>query len=196
MKAMSLKSPRFLFLAGILFLAGTLLVPAPAAGGAKADLPLLDITFRPIKPPAGEVTHLEVAIVLPSKGRASKEPLKLAAPVKYTNISGITDRIENFKVADAKGDVAINRSKTNRSTEAWSSCGGGKPSGKRREMSGFLPGPCSGARAAAGSAVRSAGLVRRRQRRGCGFMALPDEPTKFKSGFTGIFGSFRRAPSP
>ena len=180
----SSRLPLFFLFLGLLFAAGILSPFVQAASepaAAKAGLPILDITFRPIKPATGEVTHVEVAIVLPSKGRPSDLPFTLSAPTKYTNISGIADRIDNLIVSDAKGPIDLKR------LEDESLYGGMvvmRKWGAVRKTSGDIrvsyrarvpepeprPGPPYDLRALSGGVSGA----------GCGFMILPDEPTKFK----------------
>jgi len=155
--------------------------PASPTKSAKADLPVLDITFHPIKIAGGEVTHVEVGMVLPSKGRASDKPFTLWAPVQYAGVMGISDRIENLQVTDGRGSVELKQLKDEslydgmvvmrRWQAARATSGAIKVSYQARVP---VPVPRNGPpfelRAYAGGVSGA----------GCGFMALPDEPTNFK----------------
>ena len=71
--------------------------------------PVLDLTLRPIVDAGGKISHVEVALdMLPAAG-AKAASIGLKAAVKYTDITGIADRIENLQVTDDQGPLDLKK---------------------------------------------------------------------------------------
>jgi len=93
-----------------------LTLPVSAAPESKAVAkdsaavpPVLDLTLRPVLDAGGKILHVEVALdVFPAAG-AGAAPFGLKAPVKYTNITGITDRIEDLQLTDDQGPLDLKK---------------------------------------------------------------------------------------
>jgi carboxypeptidase C (cathepsin A) len=169
-----------------------MLIPNPAISPASSltlnaqetveTLPILDILLRVIKDAKGSITHVEVSLEMSSTDWKSRKPFSLRAPVKYTTISGIADRIEDLRVTDDEGIVDLKQ------LEDLSEAGGmilwrkWQPSrpvtgivkvkyrSRLPEAGPRLPGPPYDLSRNGGGASDA----------GCGFMALPDESGQFK----------------
>lgn len=108
--------PRFLsFFILSAFLSAGLFHPAisPAAESTTAVEqtatvpPVLDITFRPVLDKDQKISHLEVALDLFPAAGSGPAPFVLKAPVRYTSISRIVERIEDLQVTDDQGPLAL-----------------------------------------------------------------------------------------
>jgi hypothetical protein len=64
-----------------------------------------EMTLRPVRSPAGEVTGIEVSqrVVDPSVSTAA--PFSLIAPITYAAVTGVADRIESLRVRDPGGRI-------------------------------------------------------------------------------------------
>jgi hypothetical protein len=77
------------------------------AKDSNADLPVLDILLRVIKKTNAPISHIEVELKMSAVERKSEDPFIIKAPVKYTVVSGIADRIEDLRVTDEEGLIDL-----------------------------------------------------------------------------------------
>jgi carboxypeptidase C (cathepsin A) len=81
--------------------------PQLAAKNTEVQLPVLDMTLRPVKAADGTITHVEVAMGISALGQGAKKPLVFKASNRYASVTGAADRIENLQVTDRKGPVEL-----------------------------------------------------------------------------------------
>lgn len=72
-----------------------------------SDMPILDMVLRVTKGTENSITHIEVGMEISAVERKPESLFTLMAPVKYTVISGIADRIEGLRVTDDEGNVEL-----------------------------------------------------------------------------------------
>jgi len=66
-----------------------------------------NMTLRPVRDSAGEVTAIEVSQQLSDSSVAASATFSLAAPVTYAAVTGVADRIKSLDVRDAAGPIAL-----------------------------------------------------------------------------------------
>ncbi len=148
----------------------------------SASLPELKILLSVIKDGEGKVSHVGVTLEIFEASNEDDKPLRLKAPLKYANVTGIAERIENLRAWDEEGALELKQ------LEDVSEEGGmiiwrkwevsRKTRGKVRvsylsrlpERELRQPGPPYYL-SSEGGGVSGAG---------CGFMALPEESGDFK----------------
>lgn len=81
--------------------------PQLAAKDTEVQLPVLDMTLRPVKAADGTITHVEVGMDISALGQGAKKPLVFKASNRYASVTGAADRVENLQVTDKKGPVDL-----------------------------------------------------------------------------------------
>ena len=76
---------------------------------AAPDLPVLDVLLRVIKDADRPISHIEVGLEMSTVERKPEEFFTIMAPVTYTVVTGIADRIEDLRVTDKNGNVELNQ---------------------------------------------------------------------------------------
>lgn len=100
----SKKLPAIFIILDLLFIAGLVFTPCNSPSESvderpfSSDLPILDMVLRVITNKKGSITHIEIDLKMSAVERSKENPFTLKAPVKYTVISGIADRLENLRV--------------------------------------------------------------------------------------------------
>lgn len=79
------------------------LLAACGRGAPAATGPAFDLTLRPVRSGAAEVSAIEVRWEL----RGAPDSLTLSAPIVYAGVTGIADRIERLTVRDRSGLLAV-----------------------------------------------------------------------------------------
>jgi hypothetical protein len=150
------------------------------------DFPVLDILLRVIKHADGPISHIEVSLEMSALERTPEKPFTLMAPVKYTVVNGIADRIEDLRVTDNEGDVELKQVEDEPAFGGmviWRKWQAARPingsvkvhyRARMPEPGPRVPGPPYHL-SLNGGGVSGAG---------CGFMALPEESGEFKLRLT------------